>query len=62
MFKDFDKRLQRDIKKTVDFRVKRSEELSGGSLKVNCFFLRFVLQHDTGIKAVRDLKVCWLIR
>jgi len=33
MFKDFDKRLQRGIKKTVDSRVKLSEELSGGSLK-----------------------------
>ncbi|RUP45573.1 actin family [Jimgerdemannia flammicorona] len=33
MFKDFDKRLKREIKRTVDFRVKRSEELSGGSVK-----------------------------
>ncbi|CAG8793886.1 15913_t:CDS:2, partial [Dentiscutata erythropus] len=33
MFKDFGKRLQRDIKRVVDARVKRSEELSGGTLK-----------------------------
>jgi len=33
MFKDFGKRLQRDIKRTVDARIKRSEELSGGKIK-----------------------------
>jgi len=33
MFKDFGKRLGRDIKRLVDTRVKRSEELSGGLLK-----------------------------
>jgi len=33
MFKDFGKRLQRDIKRAVDFRIKRSEQLSGGTLK-----------------------------
>jgi len=33
MFKDFGKRLQRDIKRSVDWRIKRSEELSGGKLK-----------------------------
>ncbi|EGG21389.1 actin-like protein [Cavenderia fasciculata] len=33
MFKDFGKRLQRDIKRSVDYRIKRSEELSGGKLK-----------------------------
>jgi actin-related protein 3 len=34
MFKDFGKRLQRDIKRSVDYRIKRSEELSGGQIKV----------------------------
>lgn len=34
MFKDFSKRLQRDIKRSVDYRIKRSEELSGGKIKV----------------------------
>jgi actin-related protein 3 len=38
MFKDFGKRLQRDLKRTVDARVLRSEELSGGRLKVKIFF------------------------
>jgi len=33
MFKDFGKRLQRDVKRAVDNRIKRSEELSGGKLK-----------------------------
>ncbi|EFA80529.1 actin-like protein [Heterostelium album PN500] len=33
MFKDFGRRLQRDIKRSVDFRIKRSEELSGGKIK-----------------------------
>ena len=33
MFKDFGKRLQRDIKRCCDERIKKSEELSGGRLK-----------------------------
>jgi len=33
MFKDFGRRLQRDVKKFVKRRQKRSEELSGGKLK-----------------------------
>jgi len=33
MFKDFGKRLQRDVKRAVDFRIKRSEQLSGGAIK-----------------------------
>jgi len=33
MFKDFGRRLQRDVKRTVDARLKLSEELSGGRLK-----------------------------
>lgn len=34
MFKDFSRKLQRDVKKVVDGRLKASEELSGGNLKV----------------------------
>lgn len=34
MFKDFDKRLQRDIKRAVDKRIQASEVLSGGQYKV----------------------------
>ena len=33
MFKDFGRRLQRDIKRCVDERIRRSEALSGGNLK-----------------------------
>ena len=35
MFKDFGRRLQRDLKRVVEHRLKVSEELSGGKLKVN---------------------------
>lgn len=35
MFKDFSRRLQRDIKKSVDARLKLSETLGGGRLKVS---------------------------
>lgn len=35
MFRDFGRRLQRDLKRTVDARLKLSEELSGGKLKVS---------------------------
>ena len=34
MFRDFGRRLQRDVKRFVDTRLKVSEELSGGKLKV----------------------------
>lgn len=34
MFRDFGRRLQRDIKKVVDARLKLSETLSGGHIKV----------------------------
>ena len=33
MFKDFGRRLQRDIKRRVDDRIRRSEELSAGRIK-----------------------------
>jgi len=33
LFKDFAKRLKRDISRSVDYRIKRSEELSGGKIK-----------------------------
>eukprot|EP00732_Lithocolla_globosa_P002363 Lithocolla_globosa_v1_NODE_1533_length_2508_cov_1637.233184.p1 type:complete len:415 gc:universal NODE_1533_length_2508_cov_1637.233184:1663-419(-) len=33
MFKDYGKRLQRDIKRTVDWRIKQSEIISGGRIK-----------------------------
>ena len=34
MFKDFGRRLQRDLKRTVEARLQLSFELSGGKLKV----------------------------
>jgi actin-related protein 3 len=35
LYKDFNRRLQRDLKRFVDYRIKRSEELSGGRIKVS---------------------------
>jgi len=35
MFKDFARRLNRDLKRFVDVRIARSEELSGGKFKAN---------------------------
>ena len=34
LFKDFGRRLQRDLKRTVDARLQLSQELSGGRIKV----------------------------
>jgi len=34
MFKDFGKKLQRGVKRIVDSRLKATEQLSGGNLKV----------------------------
>jgi len=34
MFRDFGRRLQRDLKRVVDQRLKASEDLSGGRIKV----------------------------
>ena len=34
MFKDFGRRLQRDIKRVVDARLKRSEKIAGDNLKM----------------------------
>ena len=35
MFKDFGRKLQRDVKRQVDARLKMSEELSLGRIKVS---------------------------
>lgn len=37
MFKDFHRRLQRDLKKIVDARVLASDARLGGEVKVNIF-------------------------
>lgn len=39
MFKDFHRRLQRDIKKIVDARLLASEARVGGEVKVSVLFL-----------------------
>ena len=39
MFRDFGRRLQRDIKRSVDARLKLSETLSGGRIKVTIIFV-----------------------
>ena len=43
MFRDFGRKVQRDVKRVVDARLKASEELSQGRIKVraldSCFFL-----------------------
>lgn len=38
MFKDFGRKVQRDVKKVVDARLKMSEELSQGRIKVCVFW------------------------
>jgi actin-related protein 3 len=43
MFKDFHRRLQRDLKKIVDARVFASEARLGGEVKVRIFNLCFLL-------------------
>ena len=35
MFRDFGRRLQRDVKRMVDCRLKESEDLSGGRIKAS---------------------------
>jgi len=45
MFKDFGKRLQRDIKRVVDMRLHRSEELAGGRLKAEPIEVNVISHH-----------------
>eukprot|EP01098_Paradermamoeba_levis_P007904 TRINITY_DN3291_c0_g1_i1.p1 TRINITY_DN3291_c0_g1~~TRINITY_DN3291_c0_g1_i1.p1 ORF type:complete len:461 (-),score=124.43 TRINITY_DN3291_c0_g1_i1:159-1421(-) len=45
MFKDFGKRLQRDVKRVVDFRIKRSEELSKGKIKAVPLDVNVITHH-----------------
>lgn len=46
MFRDFGRRLQRDLKRTVDARLKMSEELSGGKLKVSVYINLYACSKD----------------
>lgn len=43
MFKDFNRRLQRDLKKIVDARVLASDARLGGEIKVNQFIFLYRL-------------------
>lgn len=45
MFKDFGRRLQRDVKKQADHRLKASEKLSGGKLKPTPMEVKVVTHH-----------------
>lgn len=45
MFKDFGKRLARDVKKSVDFRIKRTEELSQGRIKPTPLEVNVISHH-----------------
>ncbi|KAG8461873.1 hypothetical protein KFE25_013892 [Diacronema lutheri] len=45
MFKDFGRRLQRDIKRRVDERIRLSEALSGGSLKASTIDVNVISHH-----------------
>ena len=43
MFKDFGRRLQRDLKRTVEARLQLSYDLSGGKLKVMMILYRILI-------------------
>lgn len=45
MFRDFGRRLQRDIKRNVDARLKLSESLSGGRITVSLNFHTHLVPH-----------------
>mmetsp|Transcript_30419 Transcript_30419/g.33986 ORF Transcript_30419/g.33986 Transcript_30419/m.33986 type:complete len:418 (-) Transcript_30419:129-1382(-) len=45
MFKDFGKRLQRDVKRVVDWRIKRSFELSGGRIQAKPLEVKVITHH-----------------
>lgn len=47
MFKDFPRRLQRDLNKIVDARGLASDDKLGGDLKVSCYVASlFILKHN----------------
>lgn len=45
MFKDFDKRLQRDIKRAVDYRIQRTEAANQGRIKVAAVEVKVISHH-----------------
>lgn len=48
MFKDFGKRLQRDIKRSVDSRLRITENFSDGRIKVGLIENLTILNFDEG--------------
>lgn len=53
MFKDFGRRLQRDIKRSVDTRLRISENLSEGRIKV--YIAENFIKHNTSMTLFRFL-------
>ncbi|KAI1891321.1 hypothetical protein AGOR_G00142600 [Albula goreensis] len=45
MFRDFGRRLQRDLKRVVDARLRLSEELSGGRIKPKPMEVQVITHH-----------------
>jgi len=45
MFRDFGRRLQRDVKRAVDQRIKVSEQLSGGRIKAKALEVNVITHH-----------------
>ncbi|KJE92804.1 actin2 [Capsaspora owczarzaki ATCC 30864] len=45
MFKDFGRRLQRDVKRFVDYRLKATESLSGGAIKPQPIDVNVITHH-----------------
>jgi len=45
MFRDFGRRLQRDLKRVVDARLRLSEELSGGRIKPKPVEVQVITHH-----------------
>jgi len=45
MFRDFGRRLQRDVKRAVDNRIKVSEQLSGGRIKAKALEVNVITHH-----------------
>jgi len=57
MFRDFGKKIQRDVRRLVDARLRLSEELSGGRLKVIVFFKLMDLIHNFLKHCILDMSV-----
>jgi actin-related protein 3 len=45
MFRDLHRRVQRDVKRAVDYRIKRSEQLSGGKIKATPVEVNVISHH-----------------